>query len=113
MILDNAVEIYEPTLLQDKTPVVFEVGARSVVCYIAPSVLEVITQNDSFELRRVVATGPQRTIKQFDRDRNAILMGLNQPQAEVMLTGDYIWKKILDTTELMGAYKVAGFEKLE
>jgi len=112
MIVDNAIEIYEATLLQDKTPAVFEVGARSVVCYIAPSVLEVITENDSFELRRVITKSPQRTIKQYDRDRLAILMGLNQPQCEVIITGDYIWKKILNTTELMGVYKVAGFEKL-
>jgi len=113
MIIDNEVNIYAATLLQDKTPGVFEVGARTVVVYLSPAAGETLTENDSFELRRLVAKSPQRTIKQFDRDRNAILLGANQPQFEVMIRGDYIVDKILNTTESVGANRVAGFEKLK
>ncbi len=112
MILDNAVEIYEPSLVQDKTPVTFEVSGRSQVVYLAPTAGSTLTEADSFELRRVISTDSSRTIKQYLLDKTAILLGGTLPQFEVVIAGDYIVKKILDTTEVVGAYRVDGFEKM-
>ncbi len=112
MILDNAVEVYEPTTLQDKTPVIFEVGSRSQVVYLAPTAGETLSEADSFELRRVIAINPTRSIKEYHLDKTPILLGNTLISWEIMSSGDYIIKKILNTTELVGAYHVAGFEKL-
>ena len=85
----------------------FDVDGHSRVVYIAPAAGEALTEDDAYELRRVVAEGPQRSIKQYDKD-GAILLGASLPQFEVLIRGTYVIKKILATTESVGVYQTYG-----
>lgn len=98
---------YAPTTGQAGTPVAFDVDKYSRVVYLAPAAGETLTEDDSFELRRVVAEDPERSIKMYDKD-GAILLGASLPQFEILIRGTYILEKILDTTESVGAYYTHG-----
>ena len=116
-------EIYTPTKLKvnaltgtaDSVP--FDVGRQSIrgtsrVNHIYPETGETITEADSFELRRVLAVNASgvstRSIKQYDKDGNALLLGATRTQFEVVIRGTYVLRKILDTTEDMGAGQTYG-----
>ena len=92
----------------------FSVGGHSRVVYLAPSAGETLSEDDAFELRRVVAEDtngdPAQTIKMYDKD-GAILLGASIPQFEVVIRGTYVIKKILSTTESVGVYQTYGNEE--
>ena len=115
-------EIYTPTKLKvnaltgtaDSVP--FDVGGHSRVNHIYPSAAETITEEDSFELRRVLAVDASgfstRSIKQYDKDGDPILLGSLRTQFEVVIRGTYVLRKILNTTESMGAGQTFGLEEV-
>ncbi len=105
-----AKEILVPTEDTSATSDEFDVDGHSRVIYIAPDSGETLTDDDAFELRRVVAVDPIRSIKQYDKD-GAILLGANLPQFEVMIRGTYLIEKILGTTEAVGVYMTYGLEE--
>ena len=85
----------------------FNVDGHSRVVYTAPAAGETLTEVDSFELRRVIAETPQRSIKLYDKD-GAILLGAGRTQFEVVIRGTYVIRKILSTTESVGVYQTYG-----
>jgi hypothetical protein len=84
-----------------------KVDGHSRVVTLAPSAGNTLTEDSSFELRRVVAEDPQRSIKQYDKD-GAILLGASLPQFEILIRGTYIITKLLTTTESVGVYQTYG-----
>ena len=102
--------ILAPTQDSSATSTAFDVDKCSRVVWIAPDSGETLTDDDAFELRRVVDTGPVRSVKLYDSDGNAILLGANQPQFEIMIRGTYLVQKILATTESVGVYQTYGAE---
>ena len=110
-MFNNAKIVYPFTKLQDQQPIDFPVGDRSVVVMLEPLDGEVLSDVDSFELRRVIAIDPMRSILQY-QNHEPIYLGSTQPQFEIMIRGDYIVNKILDTVESVGALQGAGFEKI-
>ena len=112
----QAKEIFAPatgttnTLTGDTNSSEFSVDGHSRVVYIAPNAAEALSEADAFELRRVVAETPQRSIKQYDKD-GAILLGSTLPQFEVLIRGTYVIRKILSTTESVGVYQTYGNEE--
>jgi len=106
-------EIFAPgtgttnTLTGTVNSVPFNVDGHSRVVYIAPAAGESLTEADSFELRRVFDEGPQRSIKQYDKD-GAILLGANLPQFEILIRGTYVVTKLSTTTESVGVYQTYG-----
>ncbi len=104
-------KILTPTTDSSATSDIFHVDGSSVVIYIAPASGEDLTDDDAFELRRVIDEDedPIRSIKQFDKD-GAIMLGANMPQYEVMIRGPYLIEKILATTETVGVYRTHGLE---
>jgi len=100
--------ILAPSTGSTGTSDTFDVDGHSRVVYIAPATGETLSENDAFELRRVVDDDPtDRTIKQFDSN-GAILLGASLPQFEVLIRGTYVVKKILATTESVGVYSTYG-----
>ena len=85
----------------------FNVDGHSRVVYIAPNAGEALSEDDAFELRRVVDTEPVRSIKMYDKD-GAILLGASIPQFEILIRGTYLVKKISSTTESVGVYQTYG-----
>jgi len=107
----QATEILAPTMDSSSTSDTFSVDSRSRVVYIYPSTGDTLTDDDSFELRRVVTLdsndNPDQTVKQYDKD-GAILLGANIPQFEVVIRGTYLVEKILATTEAVGVAQTYG-----
>ncbi len=106
----QAKEIFTPSTDSAGTSDTFDVDKHSRVIYLAPDSGETLTDDDAFELRRVVAEDPIRSIKQLDKD-GAILLGANLPQFEVVIRGTYLIEKLLGTTEAVGVYETFGFER--
>lgn len=102
-----AKEILAPSTGATGTSETVTVDGHSRVVYLAPNAGETLTEDDAFELRRVVAEDPQRSIKQYDKD-GAILLGANLPQFEILIRGTYVIKKIGATTESVGVYETYG-----
>jgi hypothetical protein len=107
-------EIFAPatgttnTLTGDTNSDAIKVDGHSRVIYLAPTVGETLTEDDAFELRRVVDETPtQRSIKQYDTN-GAILLGANMAQFEILIRGSYVIRKIATTTELVGLYQTYG-----
>lgn len=107
-------EIYAPTTGQVNTPTPFHVDKYSQVVFLAPAAGETLTEDDSFQLRRVIevdgAGAVVRSLPVVDSG-GAVLLGANNTQAEVLIRGTYILSKILDTTESVGAYRNHGIEE--
>ena len=105
-------QILAPTADSSSTSDPFDVDERSRVVWIAPSTGDTLTDDDSFELRRVITLdsndNPDQTIKQYDLDGTAILLGANVPQFEVVIRGTYLVEKILATSESVGVYQTYG-----
>ncbi len=110
----QAKEILVPTEDSAGTSDSFDVDGHSRVVYLAPDAGETLTDDDTFELRRVIEVDsnddPVRSIKQYDKD-GPILLGANLPQFEVMIRGTYLLEKLLATTEAVGAYMTYGLEE--
>ena len=102
--------ILAPTQDSSATSDAFDVDKCSRVVWIAPDSGETLTDDDAFELRRVVDTGPVRSVKMYDKD-GAILLGANMPQFEILIRGTYEVVKILATTEAVGVYQTYGSEE--
>lgn len=119
MILSK--EIFAPatgttnTLTGTTDSVPFNVDGHSRVNHIYPDSGETITNADSFELRRVLAVDANgfstRSIKQYDQDGNALLLGSTRTQFEVLIRGTYVLRKLLTTGESMGAGQTYGNEE--
>ena len=89
----------------------FNVDGHSRVNHIYPDAGESLTESDSFELRRVIATGPQRSIQQYERIigvDTVILLGNTRTQFEVLIRGTYVLRKLKSTTEKVGAAQTYG-----
>ncbi len=89
----------------------FNVDGHSRVNYIWPLVGETITEADIFELRRVIASAPQRSIRQYEKINGVdtvILLGSTRTQFEVLVRGTYLLRKLKSTTEDMGASQTYG-----
>ena len=106
-----AKEILAPTTDSSATSDPFSVDGHSRVVYLAPSTGSTLSDDDAFELRRVVSLdtsgAPDQTVKMYDKD-GAILLGANIPQFEVVIRGTYVIEKILATTESVGVYQTYG-----
>jgi len=109
MSIIQSIEITTPATASGGNSEPFDVDGNSRIVYIAPNAGSTLTENDSFELRRVIGEGPLRTTKQFDTD-GAILLGASRTQFEVMIRGTYVITKILATTESVGVYQTYGLE---
>lgn len=107
-VIHTTENIYDFTLLQDKTPVIFTVGGHSQIITIEPITGDTLTEADSFELRRVIEPSAPRSIKQFHLDKTAILLGATLTQYEIVIKGNYIIDKILNTTESTAAFRTIG-----
>lgn len=110
----QAKEILAPTTDSSATSDPFDVDGHSRVVYIAPDSGDTLTDDDAFELRRVVSEdsngNPDQTVKMYDKD-GAILLGASLPQVEVLIRGTYVVEKILATTESVGVYQTYGNEE--
>jgi hypothetical protein len=105
-----AKEILAPSTGATGTSESFDVDDRSRTVYLAPNAGETLTEDDTYELRRVVAEGPVRSIKVVDAGTD-VLLGANNVQFEVLIRGTYLVKKILSTTESVGVYQTYGIEE--
>lgn len=110
----QAKEILAPTTDSSSTSDPFNVDGHSRVVYIAPSTGSTLTEDDAFELRRVVSLdsngNPDQTVKMYDKS-GAILLGASLPQFEILIRGTYVVEKILATTEAVGVYQTYGNEE--
>lgn len=89
----------------------FDVNTRSEVIYLVPSSGDTLSEDDTYELRRVVAWDengdPSQSIKIND-EGTAVLLGANNPHFEVVIRGTYIVRKILATTETVSVKRTYG-----
>lgn len=101
---------------------VFTVGDKSVVCRVFPTTGETAEDDDLFELHHALdwnrTTGvPSRTLQLKEKDpvggtSYTLTLGANMTQAEIVIRGDYVWKKLTATTPLVGVQGSRGYEKL-
>ena len=114
-------EIFAPatgttnTLTGTTDSVPFNVDGHSRVNHIYPDSGETITEDDSFELRRVLAVDANghstRSIQQYERILGVdtvIFLGNTRTQFEVLIRGTYVLRKLKSTTEAMGAGQTYG-----
>ena len=102
---------------------VFTVGKRSLVCRVFPATGEDLEADDMFELHAVLdydedTLAPSRTYAVKESDPVAassygLLIGQNNTQGEIMLRGQYAWKKVVASTAAIGVQGIQGYEKVE
>jgi hypothetical protein len=102
--------------------VVFSVGVQSVVCRLTTDTNDDPGADDAFELYTVLAytksTGAPTAyypIKELDPVGGTsfgLLLGGNMTQAEIVIRGDYVWKKIEATTPAVGIEVSKGYERI-
>lgn len=101
---------------------VFTVGDRSVVCRVYPTTGETVEDDDLFELHHALEWDPEtlvpsRTLQLKEKDpvggtSYTLPLGANMTQAEIVIRGDYVWKKLTATTPFVGVQASRGYEKL-
>ena len=106
----NGNVILAPTMDSSATSSSFDVDRSSRIVWIAPNAGETLTEDDAFELRRIIDTGPERSVLMY-QDGNPIYLGASQPQFEILIRGTYEVVKILATTESVGVYETYGAEE--
>ncbi len=101
---------------------VFTVGVESVVCRLTTDTNDDPGADDAFELYAVLAytksTGvptayyPIKELDPIGGTSYGLLLGGNMTQAEIVIRGNYVWKKIVITTPLVGVEVSKGYERV-
>lgn len=101
---------------------VFSVGDRSVTCRCYCTTGETFEDDDLFELHQALdwdqeTKVPSRTVAIKEKDpiggtSYGLFLGANMNQAEIVIRGDYVWKKLTATAPLVGVQASKGFEKV-
>ena len=100
---------------------VFTVGSHSKVCRLTTDTDEDAGVADALELYTVVSyvkdTGvvtlayATKEIEPISATSYGFLLGSTNTQAEIMIRGIYVWKKIQSTTPAIGVEGIEGFER--
>lgn len=100
----------------------FSVGNRSVTCRLTTDTNDNPGADDAFELYCVLAytksTGvptayyPIKELDPIGGTDYSLLLGGNMTQCEIVIRGDYVWKKIEATTPAVGVEASAGYESV-
>lgn len=92
----------------------FDVDKYSRVVFLAPSSGGSLTEDDAFQLRRVLEVDESnnvvRSMPVIDAG-SEILLGANNGQVEVLIRGTYVIEKLMATTESVGVYMTHGIEE--
>jgi len=101
---------------------VFSVGRRSVVCRLVSDTDDDAGADSAFQLFAVTefdetSRAPIKSYPLMELDPVAavsfpLLLGGNMTQAEIVIKGYYVWKKIVITTPLVGVEVATGYESL-
>lgn len=101
---------------------VFTVGVQSVVCRLTSDTDDDAGEDDAFALYAVLAYTkstlvPTKTylLKELDPiggTSYSLLLGANMTQAEIVIRGNYVWKKIVSTTPKIGIEVSKGYERI-
>lgn len=100
---------------------VFSVGVQSVVCRLTTDTNDDPGADDAFELYAVLAYDtttkvpsayyPIKELDPIGGTSYGLLLGGNMTQAEIVIRGNYVWKKIVVTTPLVGVEVSTGYER--
>jgi hypothetical protein len=104
-------QILAPTTDSSAESDMFEVDERSRVVYIAPDSGETLTEDDAFQLCRVISVDSNDNADEVlpvKEDGAVLTLGANRTQFEVVIRGTYVIQKILATTESVGVYQTYG-----
>lgn len=92
----------------------FDVDKYSRVVFLAPSAGESLTEDDAFQLHRVLevdgSNNVARSMPVVDAG-STILLGANNTQIEILIRGTYVIEKLMATTESVGVYTTHGIEE--
>ena len=100
---------------------VFSVGVESVVCRLTTDTNDDTGVDDAFELYAVLAYVrdtrvptayyPVKEKDPIGGTSFGLFLGDNMTQAEIVISGTYVWKKILGTTPAVGVEVSTGYER--
>ena len=113
-------EVLPPATAASGFGTVFSVGNRSKVCRLITDTDDDAGADDAFQLYTVlefnkdtgapVVSYPLKELDPIGGTSYPLLLGGNMTQAEIVIRGFYVWKKIVATTPAVGVETCEGYE---